>query len=59
MKHLRYIAVLLITVMSFTSCATTSELSKGEIAGYTLKNKKELMHQKIMRTSQETVIAHP
>ena len=59
MKHLLYIAVLLFTVASFTSCATTTEISKQEIAGYTLKNKKELMHQKILRTAQETIVAHP
>ena len=48
-------------VTSFTSCATADSVTKNtsEVAGYTLKNKKELLHQKVLNTKTKTVIAKP
>lgn len=45
----------------FTSCATPMQVQENseELAGYTLKNKKELMQQKIADTKCKTVMATP
>lgn len=65
MKTLKYIIVTLIviTVLSaaLTSCATPRTLQNDseKVAGYTLKNKKELMQQKIADKKRKTVIATP
>ncbi|MEZ4875566.1 MAG: hypothetical protein R2793_09015 [Flavobacteriaceae bacterium] len=46
---------------SCTSCATAHSVKKTspEVAGYTLKNKKELMQQKVLNTQTKTSIAQP
>jgi len=47
---------------SMTSCSTAKNVKKEntkELAGYTLKNKKELMQQKIARKKSKTVLATP
>jgi hypothetical protein len=60
MKTIRII-ILAVSAAVFTSCATTSssQKSENELAGYTLKNKKELMEQKVLCKSQKTLIAQP
>ena len=53
--------ILAVSAAVFTSCATTSstQKSENELAGYTLKNKKELMEQKVLCKTEKTVIAQP
>lgn len=65
MKTIKYIIVTLILIIvlgaMLTSCSsvkTVQENSK-ELAGYTLKNKKEQMQQKILNKKNKTVIATP
>lgn len=65
MKTVKYIIVTLILIIvlgaALTSCSsvkTVQENSK-ELAGYTLKNKKEQMQQKILNKKNKTVIATP
>jgi len=43
------------------SCGAVDKVQKDEteIAGYTLKNKKELMQQKILAKQSKTIIAIP
>lgn len=61
MKKLVYIASIIIFTASFTSCGTASHPIKSdtEVAGYTLKNKKELMQQKILNNKSKTIVATP
>ncbi|MEM7087395.1 MAG: hypothetical protein AAF489_14500 [Bacteroidota bacterium] len=64
MKILKYLIVTIFIVgfsASFTSCATSNSIQKEseKVAGYTLKNKKELMKQKIADRKHRTVIALP
>jgi hypothetical protein len=45
-----------------TSCGSSVAIqkdSKASLAGYTLKNKKELMEQKILNKKSKTIIAIP
>lgn len=61
MKRLIYIIAIICFTASLASCGTTVKtLQKEEkVAGYTLKNKKELMQQKILNKKKKTVIAQP
>ena len=56
-------SIILVIVFSITSCATSQSVFKkeNEVAGYTLKNKKELMQQKIIaaKKANKTVLATP
>jgi len=45
--------------MSSCGAAGSIEKNENEVAGYTLKNKKELMQQKILNTQNKTLIACP
>ncbi|GHC64198.1 hypothetical protein [Ulvibacter litoralis] len=56
-----FIVLALIFTVTFSSCATSSTVqnSENQVAGYTLKNKKELMHQKVLNKKNKTVIAMP
>ncbi|MBL4663331.1 MAG: hypothetical protein JKY22_07210 [Flavobacteriaceae bacterium] len=61
---MKYLIVMIMAVTfsaSFTSCATANSIQKEseKVAGYTLKNKKELMQQKIADKKCKTVIALP
>lgn len=46
---------------TMTSCTTSASVleNSDKVAGYTLKNKKELMKQKIANEKRKTVIATP
>ena len=60
----KYITLVLILTVSIcaTSCGTTSKAiqqNETEVAGYTLKNKTQLMQQKILHKKSKTVIATP
>lgn len=61
MKKIAYIVIGILFILSTASCATASSAKENgnEIAGYTLKNKKELMQQKILHKKNKTVIATP
>ena len=61
MKKFIYITIVFFIVTSVMSCGSTvsSMKQEKELAGYTLKNKKELMQQKITDKKNKTVIATP
>ncbi|AVI50246.1 hypothetical protein C5O00_03310 [Pukyongia salina] len=61
MKKIIYIVAILFFSVSVVSCGTTVKTIQKEekVAGYTLKNKKELMQQKILNKKKKTVIAQP
>jgi len=64
MKILKYLIVTIFVVVfsaSFTSCATSNSIQNEseKAVGYTVKNKKELMKQKIADRKCRTVIALP
>jgi hypothetical protein len=61
MKNIIYLGIALILTASICSCGSTSTIQKGEneVAGYTLKNKKELMQQKVLNKKVKTIIALP
>lgn len=65
MKTVKYIVVTLILIIvlgaALTSCSTVKTVQENseELAGYTLKNKKELLEQKILNKKNKTVIATP
>lgn len=61
MKKLVYIVAIAFFTVSITSCGSATNLQKEqkELAGYTLKNKKELFQQKVLHTNKKTVLATP
>tara|TARA_R110000787_G_scaffold285949_1_gene402827 strand:+ start:15533 stop:15721 length:189 start_codon:yes stop_codon:yes gene_type:complete len=62
MKKFIYIVTVLFFAISLTSCGSSVAIqkdSKASLAGYTLKNKKELMEQKILNKKSKTIIAIP
>jgi hypothetical protein len=65
MKTIKYIIVTLILLLvltaALTSCAAPLSIQENEeqLVAYTLKNKKELMHQKIANKKCKIVIATP
>jgi len=65
MKIIRTVIVtlilLIVVLAALSSCATPMKVQDNseEIAGYTLKNKKELMQQKIANIKCKTVMATP
>jgi len=61
MKKLIFIVATLVFTVSFTSCGTISSIQNQdtEVAGYTLKDKKEVVEQKILNKKSKTVIVIP
>jgi hypothetical protein len=62
MKNLAQLFVILIFAATIVSCGSTvaKVKQKKELAGYTLKNKQELMQQKIVSSKKnKTVVAAP
>ncbi|QIE60192.1 hypothetical protein G5B37_11655 [Rasiella rasia] len=61
MKKIIYTLAIVAFAMSFTSCKSVSAVQKeqNEIAGYTLKNKKELFQQKVLHKKIKTVVVTP
>lgn len=61
MKKTIFILAAVIFTATFTSCGTTQNIKNldAEVAGYTLKNKKELMEQKILNKNSKTVLTIP
>jgi len=61
MRKLLFFGIICIFLGSMTSCSSTKNLKtqESELAGYTLKNKKELMQQKIFQKKTKSVIAIP
>ena len=61
MKNLLIVVIVAVFSASMTSCGTTAAMHENqkEVAGYTLKNKKQLLEQKILNKKLKTVIAQP
>lgn len=61
MKKIIFIVAALVFTASFTSCGTVGSIQNHdtEVAGYTLKDKKEVVEQKILNKKSKTVIATP
>ncbi len=62
MKKFIYIAVTICFIVSLSSCGAGASIkndNNDQVAGYTLKNKKELMEQKILQRKGKTIIALP
>ena len=62
MKKFVYIAIIVFLAISLTSCGSGISAKKNtqnEVAGYTLKNKKEIMEQKILHKKSKTIIVVP
>lgn len=61
MKNIIYLGFALILTISVSSCGSVASIQKSEndVAGYTLKNKKELMQQKVLNKKVKTIIALP
>ena len=61
MKNIIYLGIALIFTASVSSCGSVATIQKSEndVAGYTLKNKKELMEQKVLNKKNKTIIALP
>lgn len=61
MKRILFLAIAVVFTASVASCGSTAVIKKdsSEVAGYTLKNKKELMEQKVLNKKVRTVIAMP
>ena len=61
MKKIIFILAALAFTVSFTSCGTMNSIQNHdtEVAGYTLKDKKEVVEQKILNKKPKTVIVTP
>ena len=61
MKKIIFLMIAVIFTATVSSCGSTVSLKQNdkEVAGYTLKNKKELMQQKVLNQKTKTVIATP
>lgn len=62
MRNLIYIAITVFLVISLSSCGagvSAKRATQNEVAGYTLKNKKEIMEQKILHKKSKTIIVLP
>ncbi len=62
MKNFIYIAITVFFAVSLTSCGagfSAKKTTPQEIAGYTLKNKKEIMERKILHKKSKTIIVIP
>tara|TARA_R110002072_G_scaffold12987_2_gene55203 strand:+ start:75957 stop:76154 length:198 start_codon:yes stop_codon:yes gene_type:complete len=55
------LVILTVLLTGITSCGSAIDIKKSEndVARYTLKNKSELMQQKILNTKSKTVVATP
>ncbi|MCF6306442.1 MAG: hypothetical protein L3J09_00645 [Flavobacteriaceae bacterium] len=62
MKKFIYIVATICFIVSLSSCGAGASIkndNKDQVAGYTLKNKKELMKHKILHKKGKTLIALP
>ena len=62
MKKFIYIITVLCFTVSLTSCGSSVAIqtdSENQVLSYTLKNKKELMEQKILNKKNKTIVAIP
>lgn len=61
MKKIVFLVLTAVFTLSICSCGSTSAIHKNntEMAGYTLKNKKELMQQKVLHKKIKTVVVAP
>jgi len=59
MKKFVYIAIIVCFAISLTSCGAGASVKANDndkVAGYTLKNKKEIMEQQILHKKSKTSI---
>lgn len=62
MKKFVYIAITVFFAVSLTSCGAGASVkadANNKVAGYTLKNKKEIMEQKILHKKSKTIVVIP
>ena len=62
MKNFIYVITVVCFAVSLTSCGSSVAIqtdSKDQVISYTLKNKKELMEQRIMNKNGKTIVAIP
>jgi len=62
MKKFVYLLIVAFIAISITSCGSAVSAKKEsqyQVAGYTLKNKKEIMEQKILYKKSKTIITVP
>lgn len=61
-KRISKLVLIVCLLGMILSCSTHLSVKKSndtELSGYTLKNKKELMQQKILRKESKSIIATP
>lgn len=61
MKKILFLALTVVFTLSISSCGSTAVTQKNdtERTAYTLKNKKELMQQKVLHKKIKTVVVAP
>lgn len=62
MKKIIYLVITVFFILSITSCGSAESAKKEsqyQVAGYTLKNKKEIMKHKILHKTSKTIITTP
>ena len=62
MKKFVYLTIVAFFTISITSCGSTVSAQKEsqyQVAGYTLKNKKEIMEHKILHKKTKTIVTIP
>jgi len=62
MKKFVYIAITVFFAASLTSCGAGASVkadANNEVVAYTLKNKKEIMEQKILHKKNKTIVVLP
>ncbi len=61
MKKIIFSSLLAVFTLSIISCGSSIAVQHNdtELIGYTLKNKKELMQQKILNKKNKTVVVAP
>jgi len=57
--YLIIVAFFMISIASCGSAVSAKKESQNQVAGYTLKNKKEIMEQKILHKKTKTIITKP
>ena len=62
MKKFIYIAFTVVFAVSLSSCGAGASVkadANNQVAGYTLKNKKEIMEEKILHKKSKTIVVIP
>jgi len=59
MKKIARLGIAFSLIITIFSCKAGASTTSNELAGYTLKNKKELLQQEILKKKNKTVITAP